>query len=425
MICWKCGHLNEDTKQFCDQCGANIWHAEPVSNGQQQTAENAERGQTGAGIHGNQTAAHSGSRQPQFPVKPVLAEKEKSGAVKIVAIVFAVLYLIRTVMFIPSFFSTILGVFDYSSIFISLINLIFAIAWMISFILLVGSLVVLAMRRTEANEESLYLAVVLAEALHVIVSLIRMIWKTVYTFTLYRGRMGSKTVLTELMVILFAFLVLGTLFALFVREGKKPLLGKDKCILKQMVKDLPTVLQTEFEILSANLSKAKGNKDSTYQGQVSFDKGGYGGQPSNPPGVAGGPLKTHRGVLLFIVLTFITCGIYPWYFYYSVAKDANIICEGDGEETAGLLKHILLLFVTCGIYEYIWHCQFADRLRRNASRYGVTIEENGTTVLLWFIPGSFCCGIGSFVAYHIQMKNLNKMARAYNGKMFAQNRTNV
>ena len=128
---------------------------------------------------------------------------------------------------------------------------------------------------------------------------------------------------------------------------------------------------------------------------------------------------------MFIVLTFITCGIYPWYFYYSVAKDANIICEGDGEETAGLLKHILLLFVTCGIYEYIWHCQFADRLRRNASRYGVTIEENGTTVLLWFIPGSFCCGIGSFVAYHIQMKNLNKMARAYNGKMFAQNRTNV
>ena len=107
MICWKCGHLNEDTKQFCDQCGANIWHAEPVSNGQQQTAENAERGQTGAGIQGNPTAAHSGSRQPQFPVKPALAEKEKSGAVKIVAIVFAVLYLIRTVMFIPSFFSTI------------------------------------------------------------------------------------------------------------------------------------------------------------------------------------------------------------------------------------------------------------------------------------------------------------------------------
>ena len=55
----------------------------------------------------------------------------------------------------------------------------------------------------------------------------------------------------------------------------------------------------------------------------------------------------------------------------------------------------------------------------------LVIEENGTTVLLWFIPGSFCCGIGSFVAYHIQMKNLNKMARAYNGKMFAQNRTNV
>lgn len=491
MICWKCGHLNEETRQFCEKCGADIWHADPTpnlqqqsgnpqdrnqqngninpqsrnqQNGMQQNRNASENRQAGANYRGNPAQASSGGSWSQ----PVSEETENNSLVKIAALVFAVLYLIKTIMYIPTLFVALGRVFEGWRILVSIVDLLFSIAWMLSLVLLVGSLFLLAMRRTKGNGEHLYLAVVLAEVLHIAVAFLRLLWRVILIFALYRGRMTAGAFLHELSIALFTALVLVLLFALYAREGQKPLLGKTKDELKQMVKDLSVVLPKEFEILSAQFTKSRKSGEGRYEGQASFhggsyegqassgqggnegqasfDQGSYGGQVSSgqsgnegqasfgqgsyggqtclPPGMAGEPLKTNRSLFLLIVLTILTCGIYSWYFYYSIAKDANIICAGDGEETAGLLKHILLVIVTCGIYEYIWQCQFADRLRRNASRYGVNVDENGTTVILWMFPGSCCCGLGAFVAYHIQIKNINKMARAYNEKMFAQYGTN-
>ncbi len=450
MICWKCGHLNEDTRQFCEKCGADIWHADSVPNKPPQNGILQNANQQNINVqntshqnknvqntnHQNTNVQNTNHQNINFqtagnrssfvsPERSEPSEPEKNSMIKIAALVFVVLYLIKTIMFIPSLFSAIGRIFDGWHLFISIIALFFSILWMLSFVLLVGALFLLAMRRTNENGEYLYLSVVLAEALHVAVAVLRLLWNVILILAIYRGRMSAKAFLSELLILLFALAVLAVLFALFSREGQKPLLGRSMDEVKQMVKDLPTVLQTEFEILSAQLSRAKASKEGRGAGQSSFSEGSYGGQSSFQSGLAAeGALKTNRSLFLFILLTFLTCGIYSWYYYYSVAKDANIICAGDGEETAGLLKHILLVLVTCGIYEYIWQCQFADRLRRNASRYGVNIDENGTTVILWMFPGSCCCGLGVFVAYHIQMKNINKLARAYNEKMFAQNRTN-
>ncbi len=445
MICWKCGYLNEDTRQFCENCGADIWHADsvpnkPPQNGIQQN-ENQEdiNYQNTSHQHKNyqntnhqnpnhqNTNVQTGGNRSSF-VSSEPSEPEKNSMLKIAALVFVVLYLIKTIMLIPSFFSVLGGIFNGRHLFISIIVLFFSTLWMLSFVLLVGALFLLAMRRTNENGEYLYLSVVLAEALHVAVAVLRLLWNMniILIFAIYRGSMSAKAFLSELLILLFALAVLALLFVLFSREGQKPLLGRSMDEVKQMVKDLPAVLQTEFEILSAQLSREKASREGRDKTQTFFSEGSYGGQSSFWPGLAAeGAVKTNRSLFLFIILTFLTCGIYGWYYYYSVAKDANIICAGDGEETAGLLKHILLLLVTCGIYEYIWQCQLADRLRRNASRYGVTIGENGTTVFLWMLPGSWCCGLGVFVAYHIQMKNINKLARAYNEKMFAQNRTNI
>lgn len=45
---------------------------------------------------------------------------------------------------------------------------------------------------------------------------------------------------------------------------------------------------------------------------------------------------------------------------------------------------------------------------------GLTIQENGTTVLLLQIFGAFICGIRPFIAMHILIKNSNKICNAYN-----------
>ncbi len=139
-----------------------------------------------------------------------------------------------------------------------------------------------------------------------------------------------------------------------------------------------------------------------------FTSQGYGMPPT------GGALKTDRSLVAYIVLSIITCGIYGYYFLYSMARDVNIACEGDGEQTAGLLAFILLSFVTCGLYAYYWYYKLGNRLCANAPRYQMNFQENGTTVILWCIVGLVLCGIGPYIAMHILIKNTNAICAAYN-----------
>ena len=125
-------------------------------------------------------------------------------------------------------------------------------------------------------------------------------------------------------------------------------------------------------------------------------------------------LKDDRGLVSYILLSIITLGIYSYYFLYSIARDVNIACEGDGEKTPGLVAFILLSIVTCGIYAWIWYYKLGNRLAENAPRYGLHFTENGTTILLWLVFGALLCCIGPFIAMHIMIKNTNAICAAYN-----------
>ncbi len=131
-------------------------------------------------------------------------------------------------------------------------------------------------------------------------------------------------------------------------------------------------------------------------------------------------LDQNRSLVKYILLSFVTCGIYHWIFVYYLANDVNTMCQGDGETTAGLLKYILLTLVTCGIYAIIWQYSLGNRLSKNAPRYGLTFQENGTTVLMWQLFGLLICGIGPFIAINIIIKNTNALAIKYNSWVSSQ-----
>ena len=97
-----------------------------------------------------------------------------------------------------------------------------------------------------------------------------------------------------------------------------------------------------------------------------------------------------------------------------MARDVNVACQGDGDNTGGLVAFILLSAVTCGIYAIYWYYKLGNRLAANAGRYGLSFQENGTTVLMWMLFGSLLCGIGSFIASNILIKNTNAICAAYN-----------
>ena len=137
-------------------------------------------------------------------------------------------------------------------------------------------------------------------------------------------------------------------------------------------------------------------------------KGGLEGKPN------AGRLETNRSLLIFVLLNILTLGLYGWFFVYSVARDVNQACEGDGQKTSGLIKYILLCIITCGIYSLIWEYSLGNRLSENARKYNLYFSENGTTILLWHLFGAVLCGIGPFIAMNILIKNTNRICDAYN-----------
>ena len=154
------------------------------------------------------------------------------------------------------------------------------------------------------------------------------------------------------------------------------------------------------------------NHGSNYNYQSTNSNYQSSGPNYSGPGVT--PLKTDRGLLGYIVLSILTCGIYSYYFIYTVARDVNTACAGDGKSTGGLLQFILLSILTCGIYSWWWQYSLGNRLAANAPRYGLSFTENGTTILLWLLFGSFLCFIGPFIAMNIIIKNTNSICMAYN-----------
>lgn len=127
-------------------------------------------------------------------------------------------------------------------------------------------------------------------------------------------------------------------------------------------------------------------------------------------------LSTNRSLISYILLSFITCGIYGFYFIYKLAQDVNIACADDGSRTPGLATYIILSFITCGFYSFYWEYKIGNRIAQNAPRYGLVVSENGTSILMWRIFGMLLCGIGSFVGLHILIKNANTICAAYNQK---------
>lgn len=127
-------------------------------------------------------------------------------------------------------------------------------------------------------------------------------------------------------------------------------------------------------------------------------------------------IQTDRNIVMMVLLSILTCGLYGYWFVYTMSSDVNVMCDGDGEKTEGLLMFILLSVVTCGLYAYYWYYKLGNRLQANAPKYGLTFTENGTTVLMWCVLGLLVCGLGQYVGIHILIKNTNAMAVEYNAQ---------
>lgn len=124
-------------------------------------------------------------------------------------------------------------------------------------------------------------------------------------------------------------------------------------------------------------------------------------------------MKTNRSLLVLIVLSILTCGLYTLYFWSCFARDMNVACVGDGRRTRGILARIIFSALTLGIYELVWLYSTGERIRGNAHRYGISVGCTGSSVLAWNILGALIV-IGPFVAMYQMISGLNQLCEAYN-----------
>lgn len=125
-------------------------------------------------------------------------------------------------------------------------------------------------------------------------------------------------------------------------------------------------------------------------------------------------VKTDRSLLMYVLLSIVTLGIYGLIFVHELAQDVNEMCKDDGKTTQGLLMYFLLSIVTCGIYGIIWWYNVADRIGNAASRRFGKNDFNGGTYLLWTILGYVACFICNFIATYKLIECTNMVATHYN-----------
>lgn len=437
--------------------------ADTLGNTTEQYKRRLEEGRAASGTEENSSgAAHStqagasadtqsGSSTAQQTPPPVNhgpamngipSEPNGDGTIRTVGLIL----LILTVLFavpqiwttIASFFCIIQNLFSFSfhsfvELMYSFLNFILNVVKLAGYGFIGGGMYLVWKKWSDRDAEPLLMTVIAGGVMLVLETLLRGIFSAL--FHRYYA-IGSAS-----WGIGFAILAIVLLVVLITQKQLNPFAGLAENFADGLRRDLDRVTDLAQEKNSAarataSDAKAYGATDDSIGAQtgtadhsaagVSHGNGGpetadadgnfnsYYQAKSQTGGVYTGPLKTDRSLVLYILLGFLTCGIYQLYVFYTIMRDVNVACDGDGRHTPGLLEFILFGILTCGIYDLYWFYSVGNRLADNAPRYGLHFQENGTTLLLWMLIGSLLCFIGSYVGIYFLLNNVNAICSAYN-----------
>lgn len=107
---------------------------------------------------------------------------------------------------------------------------------------------------------------------------------------------------------------------------------------------------------------------------------------------------TNRNIVLCIILSLVTCGIYGIYWFICISNDMCELVSDDGYEVSGGMAFLLTL-VTCGIYGFYWAYKMGCKMDR--------IKGDGTFSILFLLLQIFGLGI---VNYCIMQSEINNFA---------------
>lgn len=113
------------------------------------------------------------------------------------------------------------------------------------------------------------------------------------------------------------------------------------------------------------------------------------------------PIIVKREIVVALILSIITCGIYAIYWFVCLTNEANKV-SGETSPTGGMA--FLLNLITCGIYGFYWNYKMGQKLATAGKMHNKDIADNAILYLVLSIFGL------SIVNYCIMQSDLNKFA---------------
>ena len=108
-----------------------------------------------------------------------------------------------------------------------------------------------------------------------------------------------------------------------------------------------------------------------------------------------------RDVVVAIILSIVTCGIYGIYWFVKITDDCGK-ASGDNSMSGGV--SFLLNLVTCGIYGIYWSYQMGKRIQTAQEKRNMPTTDNSALYLILYVLQL------SFINWILIQSELNKMA---------------
>lgn len=128
-------------------------------------------------------------------------------------------------------------------------------------------------------------------------------------------------------------------------------------------------------------------------------------------------MKTDRSLLMYILLSIITCDIYALIFWGSMVDDINTasIRRTGTRSTNFWLMFFILGPISCGICTIVWAHNLSQRIGDEARARGMNTDFGAGTFWLWNVLGSMII-VGPFIYMAQMIDCMNFICADYNQK---------